>query len=273
MPEVSHVLPSGQPRLRLLRDEESPPYDAAPEPTPRPKRGGFVKASSAVLFNGKLSPWSRLVYFALQSHQGERGIFPRQDVLAGELGTSVDTIQRSLKELLQAGLIRSTRQGRGHANRYELVDDAAPMRYQEHDTADDAAPMRQPETAPVRYRTISKELEEKELRRQSAPEPPKTYDFKPTYLSTLGDFWSQVSAQYRGLDPDLTDVALANMLAEIERDVGPLTEPQLRQGLGLAWRQVGVKVDRAKNGGKPIESIRGFTRHIVTERLKEAAAR
>lgn len=109
----------------------------------------FVKVPSEVVFNTALSPWARLVVCALESHKGERGIFPRQEVLAAELGTSTDTIGRAIKELRAHGIVEVDRQGRGHANRYSLSYETAPMRNQ---TADDTASMRShnpDETAPV----------------------------------------------------------------------------------------------------------------------------
>lgn len=104
------------------------------------------------------------------------------------------------------------------------------------------------------------------------PYPPPTFPFKPSYRDALGDSWSAFRDRFQQLDPELTEGALLAMLAEVEEDIGPLTEKQIRQGLGLTRDAIKRTLDDAKNGGKPVKTIRGLTRHLMIERLREAAA-
>lgn len=202
---MPHSLPSTSlnqyPDLQLIRGGRSDDAE--------PVTGRFVKVPVEVVFNTTLSPWARLVYCALESHKGERGIFPRQEVLAKELGTSTDTVGRALKELRAKQLIEVDRQGRGHANRYSLSHDSAPVRnhkpddtasvrdQNEHDSASlrelETAPMRNPETAPVRnpIRTIPSELELKELEGVN-PQTPTTV--KPSKKSKDDDYPAEMMA-------------------------------------------------------------------------------
>jgi len=88
----------------------------------------WAKADMSVMTNTSLSPWARLLVVMLAHHNHkERGCFPKRDVLAAELGCSVPTIDRAMRDLVRVGVVTSTRQGRGHSNRYTLVDDLSPL--------------------------------------------------------------------------------------------------------------------------------------------------
>jgi hypothetical protein len=69
-----------------------------------------------------LSDGAKLLFGLLNYHGGKSGKFPKQKTLAEEMGVSVETIKRYLKELGTHGFIRSRQDGhRGKNNTYEFI--------------------------------------------------------------------------------------------------------------------------------------------------------
>lgn len=102
------------------------------------------------------------------------------------------------------------------------------------------------------------------------PPTPLEPEPQPTYRTTLGDSWSKFRHKYAELDPvELNEPWLIQTLIAAERDVGELSERQLRQGLGSAWEVLRRKLTAERNGKETIRSVRGLAKLIVTERLKE----
>jgi hypothetical protein len=222
------------------------------------------------------------VYAALAKFANRDGVcWPSMKAVADLTGWHVQTCRKAIGKLVEAGLVTiEARQlhGMDQANRYLLSHHNIEQRRVVMSSP--AVVTRSPlggdditsGWGPDHHELEPVELEPKELRRQNGVKPPpRDYDFRPTYRESLGSAWPVFRDQFKSLHPDLTEGALLTMLADIERDVGPLSADQIRQGLGIGHRAIQDKLDAAKKGGRPIEAIRGFTRHVVTERLKEAA--
>jgi hypothetical protein len=80
-----------------------------------------------------VSAGAKLCYAALTRYAGQDGrCFPRQKLLAAELGVSERQVRRYLRELEQAGLLRTTRRGLNDPNSYtflwhSIFEDAKPL--------------------------------------------------------------------------------------------------------------------------------------------------
>ncbi len=67
----------------------------------------------------KLSWFAKILYGRLRLHAGKKdSCFVRLETLGQELGTSIDTVGRGLKELIDAGLVARRRRGPGKENVY-----------------------------------------------------------------------------------------------------------------------------------------------------------
>ncbi len=74
--------------------------------------GHYFQCSEVVLHSKLLSFRAKCVYEQLLCHaRGKDTCYPGHETLARELGKSVDTIQRGLKELRDMGLITWRRNG------------------------------------------------------------------------------------------------------------------------------------------------------------------
>lgn len=190
-----------RPSLRLVRDEESPTYDGcAPV-------ASYVKVPAGVLFRADLTPWARLAYMALLHHQGPKGIIPRRQVVAAEIGTSLRVLDRALDELCHAGLLRKERRGQGRANSYELPSTATERVIDSTSTATldlppvateriespSMATLESPSTA-TPYRTITKELN------VNPPNPPRAKP--PPFPEGFDAFWSSYPKKKAKLDAE-----------------------------------------------------------------------
>lgn len=118
-------------------------------------RDGFTQIPNAVLRDPSLSAAARLVYGLLLSFQWrEPGIFPGRERMAAYLGASVDSIDRCLNQLRDAGLIAWARRGRGETNVYTILD--LPYRKNADHLQDslrrESAPAPTLESAPVRLK-------------------------------------------------------------------------------------------------------------------------
>jgi len=71
----------------------------------------------------EVKPGPKLLYARLCQYAGKDGkCFPKQQTLAKELGTSVRTVARWMKELKDHGLIETTRLGKRCSNRYFFLE-------------------------------------------------------------------------------------------------------------------------------------------------------
>ena len=111
------------------------------EPTVRRRGQRWGRVAAAVLTNPGLTMQAKAVYALLATYADDtsRECHPRQQTLAEQLGCSIDTVQRKLTELIDAGLVEVHPRFRGDGgqshNDYVLTDDlagssTAPMRSQ-----------------------------------------------------------------------------------------------------------------------------------------------
>ena len=85
--------------------------------------GFYVQCSEVVLQSKLLSFQAKCVYEQLLCHAREKETcYPGHTTLARELGKSVDTIQRGLRELHDVGLITWKRRGLTKTNLYTIVE-------------------------------------------------------------------------------------------------------------------------------------------------------
>ena len=84
-------------------------------------RHGFIQVPSIVMRDPLLTCTARVLYGLLLSYAWqEKECWPGQDLLAGELGCSSDTVGRTLKELKSRKLITWKRPGQGKPNVYHI---------------------------------------------------------------------------------------------------------------------------------------------------------
>lgn len=216
----------------------------------------------------------------------QRGIPNTYLMLAEQFGMSRSSIHRIVRPMIERGFIQVKESGGGRNKKTVLIPVNRPAsRTVSPETVSDTVSQTVsetvlqtvPETVSNPPHTPPAVAVDKNLTPTTAPKPPRRdfqvlTDFKPTYANQLGELWPKLQQSFQRLDPDLTEGALLAMLAEVEQDIGPLTAGQVEQGVGLTFRAVNKKLDDAKNGGKPVKTIRGLTRHLMTERLREAAA-
>jgi hypothetical protein len=83
--------------------------------------GGFTQVPNLILNNKDLSFAAKVVYAKLLSYAWNNNrVFPGQETMAEELGTSQPTIARSVKELEDIGYLEIQRRGQGLTNLYIL---------------------------------------------------------------------------------------------------------------------------------------------------------
>src|SRR5437762_3908867 len=84
-------------------------------------RGGFTQVPNFVFNDKTLSFAAKVVYGKLLSYAWDHNrVFPGQETLADEMGTSQPTIARAIIELQKAGYLEIERRGQGLTNRYIL---------------------------------------------------------------------------------------------------------------------------------------------------------
>jgi len=87
-----------------------------------PKRawtGAFIP--NWLLSRTEISSNSKLIYARLCQYANDQGVaWPRQETLQAEVGMELRTVQRSLKELVNAGLLEVAQRGRGRSNMYRF---------------------------------------------------------------------------------------------------------------------------------------------------------
>ena len=83
--------------------------------------GGFTQIPNCVLNEKDLSFASKVVYAKLLSYAWNNNrVFPGQERMAEEVGTSQPTITRAITELEKIGYLEVQRRGQGRTNLYIL---------------------------------------------------------------------------------------------------------------------------------------------------------
>lgn len=83
--------------------------------------GGFTQVPNVILNNAELSFGAKVVYAKLLSYAWHNNrVFPGQDTMAAELGTSQPTVARAVSDLEKHGLLAIQRRGQGKTNLYVL---------------------------------------------------------------------------------------------------------------------------------------------------------
>jgi DNA-binding transcriptional ArsR family regulator len=241
-------VPAGKPPLYALprhriEDEERHGYDVGAPPRSERPADVWVKVPVAVLTAKALSPWARLCWAMLADHDGRRGCFPSRETLAAELGASVPTIDRALRELVDAGLVVRTRQGRGHTNRYELsrvigqtADESSPVIGQK---PDDLSPVIGPESSPVIGHVGGHLLSEQEPKNKKGghpPNPPVRANGRPAYTPAVEAFWREYP---RGRGTKVEAFTEWQRLALSAEGVGELMAGLARWNACAKWREEG----------------------------------
>lgn len=91
--------------------------------------GGFTQVPNVLINNTVLSAQAKLAYAKLLSYawNNER-VFPGQERMATELGSSQPTIARAIKELEEEGWLEIERRGQGKTNIYILKHTVTPKK-------------------------------------------------------------------------------------------------------------------------------------------------
>ena len=82
---------------------------------------GFTQVPNFILNSTELSFAAKVIYAKLLSYAWHNNrVFPGQDTMAEELGTSQPTVARAISELEQHDLLDIQRRGQGKTNLYVL---------------------------------------------------------------------------------------------------------------------------------------------------------
>ncbi len=83
--------------------------------------GGFTQVPNCILNSTELSFAAKVIYAKLLSYAWHNNrVFPGQDTMAAEIGTSQPTVARAIGELEDQGLLQIQRRGQGKTNLYIL---------------------------------------------------------------------------------------------------------------------------------------------------------
>jgi biotin operon repressor len=83
--------------------------------------GGFTQLPNFILNNKELTSNAKIVYAKLLSYAWHNDrVFPGQETMAGELGMSRPTVNKSVHELEKEGYLDIQRRGQGLTNIYTL---------------------------------------------------------------------------------------------------------------------------------------------------------
>ncbi len=83
--------------------------------------GGFTQVPNVILKHAKLSANAKVVYALMLSYAWHNNrVFPGQDRMAEDLGTSRPTVTKAVAELVQEGWLETQRRGQGKTNIYIL---------------------------------------------------------------------------------------------------------------------------------------------------------
>jgi len=85
------------------------------------KNRGYVSISNKILYNTKLEPVAKLLYWYLLTRCFQKkDCFPSLDIIHKDLGITPKTIIKYKKSLIEAKLIKVTRRGWGKTDVYTL---------------------------------------------------------------------------------------------------------------------------------------------------------
>ncbi len=83
--------------------------------------GGFTQVPNYLLNNTKLTMVAKVVYAKLLSYAWHNNlVFPGQETMASEIGSTKSTINRGIQELEKEGWLEIKRRGQGKTNLYVL---------------------------------------------------------------------------------------------------------------------------------------------------------
>jgi DNA-binding transcriptional MocR family regulator len=141
-------------------------------------RNAVLIVAKELLANKRLSMTAKLLLAVLQDHRNNRTgqCNPKRQTLAGELGVSMETITRALKELRLAGFIRAKQAQR--TNSYEISGSSNPQALPRQ--------IRNPDPA-YPYMNLPKVNKSDGAKRAAASSPPK----KPIQSEVLARYYAQ----------------------------------------------------------------------------------
>lgn len=173
----------------------------------RVARAGFTVGHNVVLFDRGLSPAARLLYLQLRHYgylaeHASREI-PDQAEMAGNLGIKERALRPYIAELVDAGLLRVQRRGRGLSNRYTVMEPKT-------DDRQNTAGLDRQSTTAQSGSLLPVSIREKQRRKKEAPPAPPP--------------------DGGGVESDSLEIELA---LSVELGVGPVTSSEKR-----SWRRV-----------------------------------
>lgn len=90
--------------------------------------GGFTQVPNFILKNGELTSNAKVAYSLLLSYAWNNDkVFPGQERMAQDMGTSQPTVTRAIAELEKIGYLSILRRGQGRTNVYTLRHSVKPQ--------------------------------------------------------------------------------------------------------------------------------------------------
>jgi predicted transcriptional regulator len=91
--------------------------------------GGFTQVPNYLLNNKDLSAVAKIVYAKLLSYAWNNNrVFPGQETMAEDIGSSKSTVNRGIQELEDKGWLEIERRGQGKTNMYILFHTVKPKK-------------------------------------------------------------------------------------------------------------------------------------------------
>jgi hypothetical protein len=91
--------------------------------------GGFTQVPNHLLNSKDLSPIAKLVYAKLLSYAWNNNrVFPGQETMADDIGSSKSSVNRGIQELEDNGWLTIQRRGQGKTNLYVLTHTVKPKK-------------------------------------------------------------------------------------------------------------------------------------------------
>jgi len=91
--------------------------------------GGFTQVPNHLLNSKGLSPIAKLVYAKLLSYAWHNNlVFPGQETMAEDIGSSKSSVNRGIQELEEKGWLSVQRRGQGKTNLYVLTHTVKPKK-------------------------------------------------------------------------------------------------------------------------------------------------
>ena len=92
--------------------------------------GGFTQVPNHLLNNKDLTAVAKLVYAKLLSYAWNNNlVFPGQETMAEDIGSSKSTVNRGIQELEEKGWLEIQRRGQGKTNLYVLTHTVKPKKW------------------------------------------------------------------------------------------------------------------------------------------------